>query len=95
LLSEPAGAANVGEAVADDLGQHLALPGGDRVLAACPGDVIGKMNGVNAWRTGEEPAKLISPGSGAKGSAVRFQSVGRDSSGSSGPGPGRGGGGCR
>jgi hypothetical protein len=41
LLGGAAGAADLGEAVAEDFGEHLALAGVDRVLAACAGDVFG------------------------------------------------------
>ena len=41
LLGQAAGAADLGEAVSEDLGEHLALAGLDRFLAAGAGDVLG------------------------------------------------------
>src|SRR5690349_11597143 len=38
---EAAGTADLGEAVADDFGEHLPFAGLDRVLAASAGDVLG------------------------------------------------------
>src|SRR5689334_20856379 len=41
LLGQAAGAADLGEAVPEDFGEHLALAGLDRVLPARAGDVLG------------------------------------------------------
>jgi hypothetical protein len=41
LLGQAAGAADLGEAVSDDLGEQLAFAGFDRGFAAGAGDVVG------------------------------------------------------